>query len=261
MANCVFIWSPPRCVSTAFELSLRQLPGVKCYHEPFIAPYFIGPDRSNAAFAHIPVDTAKTYDSVVQEIKRSLQSEEHEAVIVKGMSAFMEGHQDILLQETFKAAKHTFIIRHPVHSALSLHRRCVQRNIEFDPEIASFESTYRIYKFVKETLGDSNPIVVDADSLLLDLDRMLELYCKATGLSYKKNMGTKWSSRFTLESIGADPMFCAGFHDTAFNSSGIVRATTLEPIPGDEELPDIVGKTAKKQMQYYETLKSVSLRL
>jgi len=60
MATQVFLWSAPRCLSTAFERSMRELNEVKVLHEPLLAPYYMGPER---IIAEQPFLETATFDS------------------------------------------------------------------------------------------------------------------------------------------------------------------------------------------------------
>ena len=177
---------------------------------------------------------------------------------MKTMSVFLDGQYDILLADSIKNAKHTFLIRHPAHVGLSFSRFLKNNGFQFSPEIMSFKPTYDIYKFVQERLH-TNPIVIDSDKGLLNPEGMLEKYCEATGLIYKPGMATKWASQFTLESIGADPLFCSEIHATALQSTGLVQSSSAKPLPSDGELSEAVVKAVKNDLPYYNELKSVAI--
>lgn len=260
MSHCVFLWSPPRSISTAFELSIRQLSGVKCYHEPFMEPFFIGPARTTAthSFDHIPTNEEETLEAAFKRIQQDLKSDNFDAVFAKTLSLFLDSRHDMLLMDGLKSAKHTFLIRHPAHVGLSFKRLLDKRGFQLNPRMMSFKPTYDIYKYVKDNLR-TDPVVINMDNGLLNPEGMLEKYCEATGLIYKPGMATKWESQFTLESMGANPLFCSGSHTSALQSTGLTQLTSMKPLPTDEELPEVIKKAIPNEMRYYEELKSVAL--
>ena len=45
----VLLWSAPRCLSSVFERSVRELSSVKVIYEPHQAAYYYGPERTTEA--------------------------------------------------------------------------------------------------------------------------------------------------------------------------------------------------------------------
>ena len=269
---CVFLWSPPRCVSTAFELTIRQLPDVKCYHEPFMGPYVNMEPPSllprlistgeRFQLSDESKKTCKTFDAVFRDIQDSVQCGKYEGVFTKSMAVFFDYHYDLLLSDCMReASRHTFLIRHPLRVAHSFMKYYHDRGLEFTPELMSFKPLYDLYKFVNDNLPATAPpaVVVDMDHGLLNPEEMLSKYCKATGLKYKPGMATKWTKKFTLESMGADPEVCGKSHDVALSSTGLVRLMCEKPLPSDEDLPEQVKQAVREEMPYYEYLSRVAM--
>ena len=252
----VFLWCSPRCISTAFECCIRQLPNMKFFHEPFSPPFYIGPGRTNLQYAHIPVDDSKTFSSVAQEIEDSLTCGKYENVFCKDMSFYIEGRFDIL-QNSFKKSKHTFLIRHPAQALLSFYKECGV-NYVFNPNEAGFKQQYEMYKFVKDKLDDSYPVVIDIGDVLMDPEGMMQVYCEAAGLKYKPGM-TSWPSHF-MSSVKFNNGLCDIWHEQLLKTTGLQKSTVKKPLPSNEELPDIVKRTIKEQMPFYEALHSIRLK-
>ena len=259
MPNGVFLWSPPRCLSTAVECCMRELSCVtEVFHEPYSMPYYFGPERPCLQYASSPVDSTKTFESVTERIKESLLNAENEVVLVKELSyqIYSSSHLDFL--EDFKSVKHTFLIRHPALAVRSLYKRRCDKGVPFNQKMG-FEEVYKIYEYVKTNLGHSNPVVIDATDILMDPEGMLKLYCEAVGVNYKVGM-TKWSQKYSYELLGCCIPSCFGWHDAVFSASGIIKSTQPIHIPPIEELPEPVRETVKNVLPYYEDMKKACLK-
>ena len=66
MVRRVVLWTAPRCVSCAFERSIRTLNNSKVFSEPFSNPYYFGPEKQMMRFASLPVDPDATYEATVK---------------------------------------------------------------------------------------------------------------------------------------------------------------------------------------------------
>lgn len=261
MTKGLFLWSPPRCLSTAFECCIRQLPSVtKVFHEPYAKPYYVGPERTSVQFANLPVDPAMTFDSTSDRIVGSLTFEKHAVVFTKEISYYIENHMDILLKDGFRSAQHTFLIRHPALALKSFYSSCDGTSYNFTPNEAGFLQLFAIHNFVKTKLPDApKPVVIDASDLLQDPEGMLKSYCHATELEYTPGM-TSWSETYTYSLLNCNLPICSGWHDTLFSSNGIIRSTQKKPIPNIEDLPDVVADTVKEALPVYEALQKVCLK-
>ncbi len=260
MAKGVFLWSPPRCLSTAVEISIRELPCVsKVFHEPYATPFFSGPERTSLQYADSPVDSSRTYASVTDKIRQSLLDKENGVVFVKEISYYINDHTDVLLEEGMKNAKHTFLIRHPALAVRSLYKGCHDNNFKFDLNEIGFKEMYKIYKCVKNNLGDSNPVVIDATDVLMDPEGMLKSYCEAVGVNYKVGM-SRWSKKYSHELLDCNIPICSGWHDTVFSSNGINKAIEPIRIPAIEDLPEAVREIVEDVLPYYDDMKKASLQ-
>ena len=257
MPKGVILWSPPRCLSTAFECCMRELPCLtEVFHEPYAMPHYFGPERTSLQYASSPVDSTKTFESVTERIRQSLLCGENEVVFIKNMSYYVDDHLDVILGEGLKDLKHTFLIRHPALALRSLYTACCSIDCFFLPNEIGFKEAYKIYEYVKTNLGDSNPVVIDATDILMDPEGMLKLYCEAVGVNYKVGM-TKWSQKYTYELLGCDFL---GWHDAVFSASGIIKSTQQIQIPAIEELPEAIREAVKDLIPLYEDMKKASLK-
>ena len=256
MTRGVFLWSPPRCLSTAFECCIRQLPSVKVLHEPFASSYYLSADRKSTQFDDYPTTAGRGFGLVSKDIGDAICRGEYNAVFSKDIAYFIEDHLDILKQDGFKESKHTFLIRHPALAVPSLFKYRISE-YQCVPNEAGFKQLFDVYLYVQKNLGDLNPVVVDASDLLMNPEGMLKAYCEAVGLTYKPGM-SKWSQQFSHESFGC--ITCRGWHDTVFSSNGIIQSSTRKPIPSLDSLPQDMVKVIEEAMPVYEVLQKVSLK-
>ena len=257
MTKGVFLWSPPRCLSTAFECCIRQLPSIKVFHEAFASSYYLSADRKSTQFEDYP-PTSRGFGLVSKDIEEAICRDEYDAVFSKDISYYIENHLDILKQDGFKESKHTFMIRHPALAVYSLYKSC-NSEYQYDPNEAGFKQLFDIYLYVQKNLGDLNPVVVDASDLLMNPEGMLKAYCEAVGLTYKPGM-SKWSQQFSHESFGCTMPVCRGWHDTVFSTNGIIQSSTRKPIPSLDSLPQDIVEAIKEAIPIYETLRKSSLK-
>ena len=262
MPKGVILWSPPRCLSTAVECCMRELPCVtEVFHEPYAMPFYFGPERTSLQYAaSSSVDSTKTFESVTERIRQSLLGGENEVVFVKEISYYVDDHLDVILGEGLKDLKHTFLIRHPALALRSLYKGCCSIDFSFLPNEIGFKEMYKIYEYVKTNLGDStNPVIIDATDILMDPEGMLKSYCEAVGVNYKVGM-TKWSQKYSHELLGCNIPVCLGWHDAVFSASYIIKSTQQIQIPAIEELPEAIREDVKDLIPLYEDMKKASLK-
>ena len=112
MSKKVFLWCAPRCLSTEFERSIRELAGVKVIYEPNHRAYYLGPEKRSDAYSNIVLEPDATFEAAKKRI--TAQYDGFDAVFVKEMAYFIEGHYEDYIAESFTAFKHTFLIRDPL---------------------------------------------------------------------------------------------------------------------------------------------------
>ena len=253
----VMLWTAPRCVSTAFERSIRTLPCVRVFTEPFSSAYYFGPDRLTSRFAadldEITLSNGPTFDSVVKTLHEA-SAEKVEAIFSKDMAYYLNGMFELLLRPQLSRTIHTFLIRDPRKSVPSLYRGHGKVPVEFDPKEAGFQELHELYCFVKEKMGCSSPVVIDADDLLAAPDRMMEAYCSATGLRFDPNM-TKWEPGALPEWNEMSPWSSIWFADLS-KSSGFVKKeqSHSEPSLEDLDLPQEVLQCIRHNLPFYREL-------
>lgn len=110
----VFLWTAPRSMSTAFEISISTLHGVKVFHEPYGAPYYRKPLTS---IAPVP-SNSYSYKEANKLVLGDYPGKT--AVFVKDFPYQIEF--ETFLDESMKGFKHSFLIRNPQRAVLSNYR-------------------------------------------------------------------------------------------------------------------------------------------
>ena len=256
MVRRVMLWTAPRCVSSAFERSIRTLNNSKVFSEPFNNPYYFGPERQTMRFASLPIDPNATYEATLQMLLAHYPSKE--LVFSKDMAYSIESRVSDLFSQGLDKFTHTFLIRSAEKSIYSLYRKSNQLSDsygDFDPKEAGFQELYDLYHYVQNKMGYS-PVVVDADDLLNDPDGMMKAYCNAIGIQYEENM-TTWEPG-PVPGWTESPWAMEWYAEVMQSNGFIRRNKTAEPtLPQD--LPDVVSKCIMECQPLYEALYSVRL--
>ena len=239
----IFLWTAPRCVSTAFEFSFRTLPNAMVFHEPYNAPYYaenpIDMDEINSAMSKI-----STYKDVEDTLLGTYSGKD--IIFAKCFAFTLSGKFDTLLKDSMKDFVHTFLIRDPTKAVASSFRNFssheawskVRQNGDL-----GFHQLRDLYNFVKENITP-NPVVVDADDLLENPEGMLNAYCKEVGVEFKEGM-TRWESgsmktKEFLEQKGGH-VESLEWHESAFQSTGISKSVAHSDVIQEvESFPDEV---------------------
>jgi len=173
----ILLWSAPRCCSSVFERSVRELKTVKVIYEPHQRAFYYGPERrtDDNILTVSDIDPSATFQAA--DAKLLLPYSEHQAVFAKNHAYFLEGRYEECTEGIFAKFKHTFLIRHP---------NCKQCGFPPCPSDNGFKQLFDLFKTVQEV--DPHPIVIDADDLLTNARVLMEQYCTATGLPFEERM-------------------------------------------------------------------------
>ena len=256
MTRRVILWTSLRCVSSAFERSIRTLNNCQVFHEPLCIPYYFGPERQSMRFTSLPIDPKATYKAVLDKLLADYSSKE--LVFSKDMAYHIEGKFDDIFSGGLDQFTHTFLIRRPELSVYSLYKKTNELSNsygDFDPKEAGFQQLYDLYDYVKNKMGYS-PVVVDADDLLADPEGMMKAYCTATGIQYQENM-TTWELGPVTD--WSESPWAMEWYEEVIQSSGFVRRNKTVAPTLLQDLPDVVSKCIMECQPLYEALYSVRL--
>lgn len=253
MTKKVFLWTAPRCVSTAFERSIMEINHSKIFHEPYSRSYYFGPERQSRRYESSPVDLRASYLDTCKKLTKEFDG--IEVIFSKDMAYAIENHFDEMLKDELKNFQHTFLIRNPKKTVVSLYKASVNTQLTgwdfFDPVEAGFKQMYDLYQFIVNRL-DQQPVIIDADDLLANPAGTMEAYCKVTNLPFDENM-LKWEPGPIL-----DWDVWNGWHDSALKSSGFTKhdVQQLENFENLDDYPLEVQSCVKECQVYYEFLRS-----
>jgi len=94
------------------ERAIRELPGGKFIHEPFVNAYMYGNDHVSSRYARdAPESMDVTFESTTQMLLADYP--EHDFVFVKDMT-FAVGHMVDEVLDRLASFQHTFLVRPPL---------------------------------------------------------------------------------------------------------------------------------------------------
>ena len=261
----VLLWSAPRCLSSVFERSVRELSSVKVIYEPHQAAYYYGPERTTEANQ----GTADDHENMLQS-KHTLQTynyadrklladyDGYGALFAKDMAYFIPNERfEVYTRGEFSNFVHSFLIRNPHQSMPSLWKACMRSNYRFSkPETDAYQRLYELLEFVHST--GRQVTVVDAADLLSDPEAIMKRYCAETGLPYGKKMliwspgvVEDWTEFEYFKVWHWNAMYSSGFN------VGLLPRNEDNAPSSTESVPAEVDEAIKKAMPYYELMKKL----
>lgn len=198
MTAPVWLWAHPRSRSTAVERMMMERGDVTVLHEPLVTLLDEG-----------VVELAGTALRSVAEVVRYARSLPG-PVFVKDTTEHR--YTDHLDRELAAGITHTFVVRDP--------RAAIVSHVAVKPDAScsdiGYENQYALFELAR-SLG-AEPVVIDADRLVREPDRVVAAYCAAVGLPYRPE-ALRWSAGDPPEwertrkwhlSAGASTGFAAG---------------------------------------------------
>ena len=253
----ILLWTSTRTLSSVFVRSIRELPLVKVFFEPFGGVFYGGPGKRTKESDPKMILTGdpRAFNDEYQVVHDRLLApyEGFDAVFIKDMAFFVEGRYEDYIQGQFASFKHTYLIRHPRKSTISHYK--ASRNGGNPFHFPGVCQTYQLYKVVQQI--DPNPLVLDADDLLENPKEMMQLYCSSTGLPFTEDMLT-WEPG-EIEEWKLFPQYLV-WHRTAMYSSGFIKPKPSAP-ESLSEYPKIVEECIQESLPYYQALYQVRTRL
>ena len=156
----VILWSAPRSLSTVFERSICELENVRVVHEPHRRAFWSGKENCGSR---------ETFEEARQVMLEEAQLHGSEHVFFKEMAYYISGRFSDYVGGKFCDFKHSFLIRHPFSTALSLQRVWMvheETNKFFYSQSLGFEELYNLYEIVRTV--DSNPLIIKAEDIQMN---------------------------------------------------------------------------------------------
>ena len=115
-----------------------------------------------------------------------------------------------------------------------------------NPEDNGIEQLYDLFKVVQQC-KDRNPVIIDADDMLMNPRGIMEHYCSAVGLPFEESMLTwtpgvikDWTYNFPLYQV---------WHGTAMMSSGFMKPRETKP---EFNLSKEAADAIEKALPFYD---------
>lgn len=255
----IVLWCVPRSVSTAFERAFQQREDMVTMHEPYGDSFYFGPerlsDRYSAEYCEAHESNQVTFEKVSTEItsgirgKRIFSKDMAYYIVRKDVAAHPENPTVVPL-DVLRDMKHTFLIRSPKKSIPSYYRLCQGKEAEatgfkyFDPLEAGFKEIEILYNFVKHNI-DPDTILIDADDLTEQPEKVIQAFCENVGIKFDKRM-LQWEPS-QVESFKK----WQGFHNDCQQSTGFGQNVAKKK---EIELPSIVEESIVENIPIYEAL-------
>ena len=176
MAHPVTVmWTTPRSRSTAFERMMIERGDHTVLDEPFSARYYFSTERRSARYA--PEEPDATGEAVLESILAEAQTA---PVFVKDMAYHVSG----LLGTQYRGSEllghftNTFLVREPRSALRSLARKWP----DFTDEEAGYDALAGAFDRACSIGRGSTPVVLDADELAADPERIVAAWCDAVGI-------------------------------------------------------------------------------
>lgn len=255
----VLLWSAPRCVSTTFERSIRELKSVKVIHESHQSAYLYGPERKTDCYIRFvsDINPSATYQAADEKLLRPYGG--YQAVFAKNVAYNVEGRYENYIEGRFAGFKHTFLMRHPrksITSIMKVYEECGGYSVSPADE-HGFQQLHDFYQVVRKV--DPSPVVIDADDLLMYPREIMEQYCIATGLPFEEGM-LHWTPGEVPDWTGCEDYKV--WHRTAMASCGLVKHTPSETAlaTATVDLPRDVEYAIQQALPFYEALYAVRMK-
>ena len=241
----VILWSALRCMSSVFERSIRELKSVKVVYEPHQLAYHYGPEKAkditDPALSEIDLATAN-FQSADETLLQPYHDAGYTALFAKNHAYTVEGRYQHYTEGRFAQFKHTFLIRHPRKSIPSFVKMYEQSGFPLTPDKNGLKQLHDLFKIVQQSI-DPNPIVIDADDLLMNPRYIMEHYCSAVGLPFEESMLT-WTPGVVKDWTVNAPYYRQEWHGTAMMSSGFMKPKETQPEVKLSEEVEVAIKTA-----------------
>ena len=168
--SLIMLWTAPRCGSTVFERSIRELSCVDVLYEPHQGPYYYGPDKVCSGNPYRDDGTPRVSSSfeatrkMILSLGNECLKEDNHHLFVKEMAYYLKGKYNDCIFGEFSGFKHTFLIRHPIAAGISWYRAVTATGEHYhNLQALGFADLYNMYEIVKSV--DPNPLVIDAEDL------------------------------------------------------------------------------------------------
>ncbi|MGD9107919.1 MAG: hypothetical protein PVI75_01985 [Gammaproteobacteria bacterium] len=213
MEKLIGLWGYSRSLSTAFERMMIERGDFEIFHEPF-AYYYSKKHKGQQQFNLSPpriieqLDNPASYNQIKNLLINSSKSKN---TFFKELSFFVSNE---FIQDTdfIKKITNTFIIRDLKKTIISLAK--LSKKLNFNSLCIGIREQYQIFRAVQEKTG-TIPVVIDADDLVNNPEKIIRAYCKAvdipylsTALQWKPCFDSRWEIfKIAFQEVGESSGF------------------------------------------------------
>ena len=232
----IAMWSGPRNISTAMMRAWGNRPDTAVVDEPLYAYYLERTGKDHPLAREVIAQGETDWRKIVPDLTKD--------PVPGGKRIFFQKQMTHhLLPEIDRAwiadLTNCFLIRNPREVILSY----VKKNPDPSLEDLGFVQQCEIFDFVCERTR-SVPPVVDADDVLKDPERMLQLLCEAIGVEFDKAM-LSWPPGLRE----TDGIWAKHWYDA------VARSTSFEPYkPRQGNVPDSLQEIHQRCLECYDKL-------
>lgn len=209
----IALWAHPRALSTAFLRMMIARGDLTVVHEPLVT-------LTDEGWVELPAPgggtvTARDPGEVLVTLRE----------LARDRPVFVKDTLEYRYQYLFDhpaeltGTRHTFIVREPARTISSHY---AMKPTVTCPEIG-YEHQYDLYQLVGEVTGEP-PVVISAERLLAEPERVISAYCAAVGLPYLPH-ALRWEPQDRPEWRRTQR-----WHVTAAASSGFSAETRDYPV-------------------------------
>ena len=289
----VMIWGPPRSLSTVFEKCMSYVDDVQIVNEPYNSAATNVAERrellNQTPLIQDGVDKFKA-EAEKMELKGNITDVGWEqksctyawmknllegdfpgkkVVFVKDIQGGIIDHFNMLP----KGYRHTFLIRNPIKMLISLRKLCMKMFSLSEDQFSlstlpaklryQYEPITELMEYVKKNMGETSPLIIDADDLQNHPASILRQYCEGLGIPYKDSL-LQWPagddcvkknwlvSKFFLQGDQILGYYARALASTKFEAS--------RPVPPENEIPADVLEQAKIEEPFYQKLYELRIK-
>ncbi|RIB15698.1 hypothetical protein C2G38_2092678, partial [Gigaspora rosea] len=267
----IVLWSHPRSLSTVFERLFLQRPQeFHVIHEP-INPISRAYVTKNFEFLNqIPLPKPTDPITIVHHFSPSLNeilaphyynddkiytlrvfAKEHASNFLDAFEGNLDGNP-LGSKKILSKFKHTFIIRDPEKSLGIKPAYLILKDMTFFfPEKVWFKESRILYDLIKNITGE-DIVLVDADDLVREPEKIFGKYCEMVNVEFKKEM-LEWKEErlkiWDLKLSGPDIDYL--WHKNVIQSTGFDKSINCEE---EIEYPQHVYDLIAKSKPHYDYL-------
>ncbi|HIG44048.1 MAG: HAD family hydrolase [bacterium] len=237
----IAMWSPPRARSTMVMRVFEAL-GCAVFDEPFY-PYWLkvlnkidDPGFAETMSVH-ETDWHKVIDLVRGPFPKAA-----EFYYQKHMAIHMLPEVDL---SWMSDVRNCFLIRNPTEVITSMAKfRNLEQDVEEGARLVGIPQLERIYEHACDIEG-GQPLVIDANDLLMDPKRILGRFCEAVGMQFDSACDIKWKAgKHQYDGAWADAWYQKVYQTTSLGSY----------MPQEVEVPPGLAAVVERCMPTYERI-------